>query len=200
MRLYDKQGSELFRDISRFFALIKAGDVNMVRDLLRQGLPVNRFRPYYPLSGVLVACISGQVRVLRVLVDEFGAEVDEPQTEERVTPLHWMAKQERKELEHIQSISLLIEKGADVNAVDASGCSALHRVVDLPTLTLLLAHRANILQVDKYGNYAHTCSRTKNRSPTVISALSQTIARERLFQRRKLLLYIRQRETRLTLT
>lgn len=194
MRLYDKKGLDRFNDTSRLLHLIRLGDLNMVRDLLHRGLPLNSFRPYVPVSGLLVACVSGNLDMVKLLVQEFGADLEVTQTAEQATAAGFLVKQEGVSREHVKVLDYLLASGANVNAVDASGCSLLHRAVDTNIIDLLLLYHADPKLKDNIGKDALGCTRT-HRSPAVLHYLnSQLRQRTRL-----VLLYARLRVSKLSM-
>ena len=194
MRLYDKKGLDRFNDTSRLLHLIRLGDLNMVRDLLRRGLPLSSFRPYVPVSGLLVACVSGNLDMVRLLVQEFGADLEVTQTEEQVTAAGFLVKQEGISREHMKVLDYLLGSGADVNAIDVAGCSLLHRALDTTTIDLLLRYHADPKLKDRIGNDALGCARI-HRSPAVLHYLQGQLRR----RTRLVLLYARLRVSKLQL-
>lgn len=164
MRLYDKEGISRFHDIAHLHHLIRLCDLNMVRDLLSQGVPVNSVRPYAPVSLLFTACVSGHLGMVKLLVEEFGADVDVVQTEESVTVAGYLVKLTGKREIHVRILEYLLRKGTDVNAEDGAGCSLLHRAGDKRTVDVLLRYRADPRRRDFLGKDAFTCTRTPKSS------------------------------------
>ncbi|XP_041110643.1 ankyrin repeat domain-containing protein 16 [Polyodon spathula] len=67
------------------------------------------------------AAVTAQDEAIRFLLKDLGGDVNEPATDVKLTALHFAAKEG-----HVCTIQTLISLGADVQAKDAKGRSALH--------------------------------------------------------------------------
>jgi uncharacterized protein len=125
------------------------GDLERVRQLV-QGQPdrVNAVSPdgFGPLG---LACFFNHPEVARYLIEQ-GADVNAPsQNAQRVHPIHSAVAARNTGL-----VTLLLEKGADINAAQAGGYTALHAAAhhgDEPMIKLLLEHMADINAVTHDG-------------------------------------------------
>ncbi|KAI0437608.1 hypothetical protein F4803DRAFT_141356 [Xylaria telfairii] len=107
-------------------ALMRREETNekqaIIRYLLREGkAKVNTLTMFW--SGALqVACLRSTVETVRMLIEEYGANVNAKDNTER-TPLHIALYRTR---EHVQ---LLLNHGAEIGAVDVLQRTALHFAV-----------------------------------------------------------------------
>jgi ankyrin repeat protein len=87
-----------------------------------------------------------QLACLRVLVEEFGADVDARDCSDE-TPLHWLAGCQVEPRVRDEALDLLVRLGADVNARDVIGATPIFnyaRTASHPLLLRLIAHGANV--------------------------------------------------------
>eukprot|EP01122_Echinamoeba_exundans_P001139 TRINITY_DN11101_c0_g1_i1.p1 TRINITY_DN11101_c0_g1~~TRINITY_DN11101_c0_g1_i1.p1 ORF type:complete len:216 (-),score=42.91 TRINITY_DN11101_c0_g1_i1:27-674(-) len=89
----------------------------------------------YLISEIHDAAAKGKVDILKHCIEENHQDVDE-QDQAQNTPLHWAASSGKDE-----AIKYLLEKGANINARNKLGDTALHRAVwrsHLSTVQILL--------------------------------------------------------------
>jgi uncharacterized protein len=118
------------------------GDLDRVQQLVEaQPESVNAVSAdgFMPLG---LACFFHHPEIARYLVEK-GADVDAPsRNAQRVRPIHSAVAARNTGL-----VMLLLEKGADINAQQAGGFTALHAAAhhgDEPMIKLLLEHMADI--------------------------------------------------------
>jgi len=90
------------------------GDVELVKELLEQGLNVNA-RDMHGLTPLHVAALKGHTEVAKVLL-EHGADVNAREECFENTPLHLTL-----EKGHLEVVKVLLEHGADINAENSFG-------------------------------------------------------------------------------
>jgi ankyrin repeat protein len=98
---------------------VRAGDIDQVRQLLAQGAKVNE-RDTLGGSALHDACWGGDVKMVRLLLDH-KADPNLPHKEGGSTPLHYAII-----TNHPDIVTLLLARGAKLNAVSGSGSTALH--------------------------------------------------------------------------
>ncbi|MGC8669454.1 MAG: ankyrin repeat domain-containing protein [Chthonomonadales bacterium] len=135
--------------IEEFHHAIAAGDVSRVRAMLRADRRLAR-ADYATFSPMQLAAYKGQVAVVKLLL-KAGVRADAGRTgvSSDWTPLHWAALGR-----HPDVVRLLIENGADLNALGAGQKTALHQAVeqnDLATARILLESGADVNAVDDRG-------------------------------------------------
>ena len=119
-------------------------------------------RPQLGLAGAtpfFLAAATGDVGIMRALLAK-GADPDLI-TQDRTTPLMVAAgfgrKDPRKkedERQALEAVKLLVELGADVNAINSEGRTALHGAASVwadEIIEFLVAKGANLVVEDKYG-------------------------------------------------
>eukprot|EP00931_Biecheleriopsis_adriatica_P075796 TRINITY_DN49589_c0_g1_i1.p1 TRINITY_DN49589_c0_g1~~TRINITY_DN49589_c0_g1_i1.p1 ORF type:complete len:469 (+),score=105.22 TRINITY_DN49589_c0_g1_i1:27-1433(+) len=97
------------------------GDADKVYEMLRDGVPIDA-QDGEGRSAVRTAAKFGHVELVRRLVTEFGANVNDRNPHNGYTCLHWACKFNRKD-----TVELLVKLGADGNQLDKDG----HLPVDL---------------------------------------------------------------------
>ena len=98
---------------------VRAGDIESVRALLKQGVSVNAVDP---LGGTALhdAVWAGDKEIVALLIDA-GADINARHSEAGSTPLHYAII-----TNHVEIAEMLIAKGADIQAPYRGGASALH--------------------------------------------------------------------------
>lgn len=149
---------------------VAAGNLARVRELLdaRPQLANSRSDDGYPLLGL--AIFFGQEAIARRLMD-LGADVNAISTNaQRVAPIH--AAVARRDLAMVR---LLLERGADANAVQSGGFTPLHGAAGEGSneiVELLLASGANRDQLTDDGRSAAAIARERGH-PEVEALLKQ---------------------------
>jgi len=96
------------------------------------------------MTGLHLAAYFGVEAVVKLLLEDVNSKASDGQT-----PLHWASKSG-----HLETAQLLLEKGADVNAIDRTIRTPLHWASQnghLETAQLLLEKGANVNTADKAG-------------------------------------------------
>lgn len=141
----------------------RKGDLKRIHELLRDGGDVNEGNEigHTPL---MVACTTENPVVVKQLLDS-GASVLQRTPGDAYAPIHWAVMHPPSVPTNVVKIlDLLIANGADVNAVGASGTSALMHAVwfgSTPVVEFLLKNGANSKLVDVKGRTAITVAETK---------------------------------------
>lgn len=125
-------------------------DIQAVETYLDSGMSVNLVAGEgNPL--LQWALLSGDpIRMATLLLDR-GAAVDGRNVDSNATPL--MGATEKGQ---IDAMTLLVERGADVNAADEKGFTSLHRACEMnkaQAVTLLLERGANVSATAKVGGH-----------------------------------------------
>lgn len=94
---------------------------------------------------LFTAVNSGNVILVRSILEEESVLIND-RDDRGCTPLIVAVEQD-----HIDTARYLLEKGAEVNARDNEGYSALHVVHSLDMTVLLLSHGADADAADNYG-------------------------------------------------
>jgi len=135
------------------------GRIGVVRLLLEKGADIEATRSSNGSTALYNASWRGHVGVVRRLLAS-GADIEATTTEGEA------ALQAAASYLQTEALRLLLEKGANVHATNKKGETVLHSVFEvaiadpklkdskqlIPTITVLLAHGANILQKDNFGN------------------------------------------------
>jgi len=134
------------------------GHTDVVRLLLEKGADIEATRIDNGLTALYSASWRGHVSVVSLLLEK-GANIEATRMDGS-TVLHGAALYLQTEV-----VRVLLEKGANIHAADREVLMALHLAFYgptthlnlrdpkqlIPTITILLAHRANILQEDDSG-------------------------------------------------
>jgi len=123
-----------------------AGNLKMVRELIRRGVDIN-VRDKYGETLLHCAAFQGHLDVAKLLV-ESGADVD-ARDKDGWTPLHCAAFQG-----HLDVAKLLVESGANINTRNNRGETPLHCAAfwgKLDVAKLLVESGADVDAVDNYG-------------------------------------------------
>lgn len=150
---------------AELFDAIDQQDVARVAALLAQGVDPNTLLeepPYWPPMGAAIeeiAWYDGSIEVVRLLI-QHGADVNAWDGKNTGTPLHSAMlilhadmRIDNKDLIQLELIQLLLEAGADPNAVSDTGESALRWAVeqgDLDMAKLFVRFGAD-KTIDKFG-------------------------------------------------
>lgn len=94
---------------------------------------------------LFTAVNSGNVTLVRSILEEESFLIND-RDERGCTPLIIAAEQD-----HLDTARYLLEKGAEVNARDKEGYSAIHVAHSLEMARLLLSHGADVNAEDNYG-------------------------------------------------
>ena len=136
-----------------------SGHIDVVRLLLENGANIEAIRSSNGSTALYNASWRGHVGIVSLLLGK-GANIESTRADNGKTALHEAALYLQTEV-----VRLLLEKGANIYAVTKNTRTALHLVFYgstpdfglrdpeqvIPTITVLLAHGANILQKDDSG-------------------------------------------------
>jgi ankyrin repeat protein len=103
-----------------------------------------------PLHG---AVREVNVELARILIEQYGADVNAAGVLCGKTPLHVAADRRKESM--VPMLSVLMEHGADINSVDKDGNTPLFVAAshgDLEVVRILAKHGADISAVNKDGN------------------------------------------------
>ena len=133
--------------MTRLHCATSRGSTKEVRDMLNSGVPdcdleATTESGYTPL---VVAILEGQFEVCKMLIEEFGADVNSTGPCGQAL-LHYACATVNPD-EQLTLVRLLVEGGADVNARDANGVTWLHLAcmgVNKPLTHLFIAHGADV--------------------------------------------------------
>jgi len=106
--------------VKELFIAADDGNIELVKKLLSQGVPVNAKIEPNGETALFVAANRRNKEVVEVLISE-GADVNAKTTAGRFTPLHEVRSKEIAEL--------LIDNGADVNATNDNGDTPLDSAI-----------------------------------------------------------------------
>ena len=135
------------------------GHADVVRLLLEKGANIEATRSDGGATPLYCASCRGHIGVVRLLLEK-GANIEATRTDNGRSVLHVAAVCLQTDV-----VQLLLEKGANIHAVAKQAEAALHSVfivpiIDphlkdskqlIPTITVLLAHGANVLQKNDNG-------------------------------------------------
>jgi len=159
----EKKGTALAsigEEITPLIAAVKHGDIAMIKFLLEHGADPNlpwKYEDNDPIAPISLAAnfmnLSGtQVAdIVKVLLDH-GAHVNAIDPKSHWTPLMHIALRNRPE-----AVEVLLHAGADINAKDAEGETALMKVTSdglVNIVELLLKHGANTSLTNKLDETA----------------------------------------------
>lgn len=144
---------------------VEAGNIQIVKVLIENGALAPR-----SIDLLNIAAYQGHTAILKLLLDlGLGNVIDADSL--GLTPLHKAAERGKT-----QSCKLLLERGANVNAVDNTGATALHYASEyghVEIVQLLLTHNADPNMRDRYGrraiDYAEMRGRTRYNLTTVVN-------------------------------
>ena len=132
--------------MTRLHCATSRGSSKEVRDMLNSGvdcdLEATTESGYTPL---VVAILEGQFEVCKMLIEEFGADVNSTGPCGQ-SLLHYACATVNPD-EQLTLVRLLVEGGADVNARDANGVTCLHLAcmgLNKPLTQLFIAHGADV--------------------------------------------------------
>lgn len=107
------------------------------------------------ISGLHWACINNRLTVVKYLLSLPGYEVDRVTNDvSKTTPLHWAVK-----YGHLYIFKELIQKGADLNAVDSQGFNILQLATlssNILNIIYVLAHYGDKIDVNYQNNEGRT--------------------------------------------
>ena len=137
------------------------GHIEVVGLLLENGANIEATRGHDGATVLHTAAEYLRTEVMRLLLEK-GANIEAMRSDDGATVLHTAAK-----YLHTEAVRLLLEKGANIHAATKRAETALHSVLYasktgygrkpkdsqqlIPTIQILLAHGANILQADDNG-------------------------------------------------
>ena len=124
---------------NKFISACKKGDVNDVREFLNSGIDVDSYN-IFGQSCLPLTARSGNLDLVKMLVDEFGADVDQRHFHKK-SALH-----EAADKGHLEIVDYLLENQADPNNVRMFMNPALHKAVrngHEDVVKALLEHGAN---------------------------------------------------------
>jgi ankyrin repeat protein len=110
---------------------VRNGDIRRVDALLMQGASVNTVDPDYERSILIWASMLGYLKIMGLLID-LGADI---------------GSSIACATDHVDAVKLLIAHGADVNARDEKGATALINAVvgrNINVVRILLLNHANV--------------------------------------------------------
>ena len=96
------------------------GHADVTRLLAERGADVNHAGPN-GVTPLWVVSRENDLRIAKILVEEFDADIHTPYSSHMVTPI-WIAAQEG----HVEMVSYLVKRGADVNITSLRGATPLH--------------------------------------------------------------------------
>lgn len=100
-----------------------------------------------------VAAMTGQIEVLRMLVEDYGANIGIRSLLGRDTPLHLAAQNG-----HRYACFVLIQYGASADLPNKFGATPLHYATKLSIIRLLLRHGARVTEEDHAGRTPLACA------------------------------------------
>jgi ankyrin repeat protein len=148
-----------------------SGNLGFFKYMLTRGFSINEKDKY----GRSVIHFSKSEDILEYILDEFSFDVNE-KDDQGMTPLFSVFKINDKE-ERIKSLSLLIEKGADVNTQTKAGTSPIHEAAsigDYDCVKLLIDNGIDVNVRDSLNSTAlHVLAGSKNieEHPKVVKLL-----------------------------
>lgn len=173
VRLLKEQGGVSGRPyMVKLFGAVKAGDCGRVGRLLGGGADVN-MRGLYQHTLLIEAVKSNDLAMAKLLLSR-GANVGAKAGLTKCTALHVSAKYSGKTEAGGEIMRLLIEKEAEVDAVDTQGQTPLHRAAyadNAEGVRILLARGADMGPRDKEGMTALDIAEKWNRK-AIIQLLS----------------------------
>ncbi len=167
-RYFVESGYEI--DATALHAAVYSGSAECVRFLLGTGGNVNE----YDDSGrcaLHIAADLGNTEILRVLLSDDRLKVNAKRRSDRLSALHFAS-----ENGYPDCMKMLLEHGADVNAVCARGRTSLHLTCKLSyadCVQLLLDHGANVDLQDNEGRTA--LHRAINKCPWSMDIVSMLV-------------------------
>ncbi len=125
----------------------EAGDIDKTETILSNVFKDNAIKQFDFDGAVYLAVIKNKIEVLTKL-GEHGANVNQVHTNE-ITMLMHAARRG-----HTKIVRYLLQKGADINAKDNRGSTALMHSKDIEITKELIKHGAELEVVDRYGKNA----------------------------------------------
>ncbi|KGL75877.1 Ankyrin repeat domain-containing protein 16, partial [Tinamus guttatus] len=107
--------------VTPFMDAIQNGHVDIARLLLEKHQACPSAADALGARSLHLAAVTAQDGAIRFLVSELGADVDGRATSQRLTALHYAAKEG-----HARTVETLLSLGADVHATDGKGRSGRH--------------------------------------------------------------------------
>jgi hypothetical protein len=142
-------------DSTAIIAAAVGGSVGLIEALLKRGADVRKV-DRNGLNALMGAFYYGHVGAATLLLDR-APDFIESSSNTRMTPLHFAAWNDR-----LNIVQLLVNRGAQINAVDDEGTTSLHLAAmnnHLKVLKLLVNRGAQIDAVDNDGwNALHAAS------------------------------------------
>lgn len=124
----------------------KQGDEFRLRQEMLFGHPVDYLDPKTGRSVLLEACAGGHFHIVRMLVNEFNAEVNISTSMGKSSTLHLAV-----ESGYRQIASFLITNGADVNGRDKFLRTPLHLISKVTLMKLLLKYKVDVVAKSNEG-------------------------------------------------
>lgn len=164
------------RDDAKLAAAANAGNLLMVRALLAQGADPNALcvpAPGTPMWRQAIDPMYGRIPALTLAANRDSDEIMEellhrgakPDITDNIgsTPLMWVASHRSNTPGTINSINLLLQHGANVNAANERGMTALMYAASSATpeiIKMLIAHGADPKATDGSGHNSLSWART----------------------------------------
>jgi len=166
MRLLLQKGASIEATTSDYITTpldtaVYRGHIEVVGLLLENGANIDATRCYDGATALHTAVEYQRTGIMRLLLEK-GANIETTRSDDGATALHTAAKHL-----HTEAVRLLLEKGANIHATTKQAETALHSVFYvsktdyerkpkdplqlIPTIKVLLAHGANILQTNENG-------------------------------------------------
>jgi ankyrin repeat protein len=143
--LFSKKPDTIYRSIAN-------GDLEVIKRYLATSPNIDAdFETEGILQYAIDNCENNYEEVIRFLINNYD-DLDNSQSSMHDTPLHRLCA---RVTPHIDLIALLLERGADVNAMNISGRTPLFYCTfsfSKELLTLLASYGADVNAVDKHGN------------------------------------------------
>lgn len=133
---FDRFDEKPSGDTKKFITAVTEGDLNVVRKFLAEGMSANTTTPIFGMPVLHLAQTQNRTEVMKLLI-QHGARLNDKFGPSERTALHDAALGGR-----LASVQVLLEAGADVNAINKFGRTPLYLTLS-PPLPLRSPHNAS---------------------------------------------------------